>query len=1296
MPLNDQKPAGQETKSIVGEQADRSAPKLFLTVFLPLALLFGVIVLGFYYFDASSEKKIVEHREIDDARIQKALIAADFKSIISDLKILSGAHQLEMLFDDEYDAEAKKHLLMGLEGNFLLFSKETELYDQIRYLDETGMEIARVNYNNGNPTIVPREQLQFKGKRYYFKDTMALKRGSLFVSPFDLNIEHGEIEQPIKPMIRFGIPIFDGQDRKRGIVLVNYLGEKLLENFKLHSTTSDSEVMLLNSDGYWLFGPNMEDGWGFMYEEKKDRRFGSDFPDAWSTILNSESGQFENKNGIFTFETVYPLTAGRKSSRGSSAPFEPGSAALEPSTYFWKIVTRVPGSVVRSTTSRLAGRMLLLYFLAVVALGIGIWFIDRHAMTRVPLQVKQRSPLYLFFIIAATIFSVELLVMVMFSFMGPFSTVFGALLDASVLVLLVSPFLYLFLFRPLIMHIVERQRSEKIIQNIIEGTSSKTGEEFLCSSAKHLAEALKVRFALIAEMVPGEEDMVQTVAFWNGDKFGDNFKYSTKGTPCEKVFIDGMAFHPSKVQEAFPSDEWLAEMGVESYLGITLLDSNGNPLGHMCVLDTEPIAGGDFEKSILKIFAARAGAELERKRAEEALKESEESVRLLLDSTGEGIYGVDLDGNFTFVNHAFLKMLGYEDISQLIKNNAHDLIHHTRSNGMPFPPEECQMYRAFREGKEIQVNDELFWRSDGTSFPVEYFSYPMYRDGKVVGSVATFMDITERKLAEESLKKLNNAISQATEAVAITNVKGVIEYVNPAFEKVTGYSKEEALGQHTRILKSGKQDAKFYKNLWDTIKSGKTWKGEIINKRKSGELYPEGLTISPVLDEQGNITNFIAIKNDITERKGLEEKVRLRTEELAEERNGLEKKVATRTQELRDSLVKIEDAKLRLESANKAKSQFLSSMSHELRTPLNGILGFSDLLRGQFFGKLNDKQIAYVNQIEDSGRHLLSLINDLLDTAKIDAGAMELEIVECKPKVLINSAVDMIKGQSKRKSLVIEVVIEPDFTLVTVDERKTKQILLNLLSNAVKYTNKGGKIVVRAIKEDSMFRVEVEDNGIGIDHNQLEKIFVEFHQADHVRDEQLGGTGIGLALTRRLVELHGGQIGVESEPGKGSKFWFTLPLLKTAAKKPQLLEGREELTAVETTGRRILVVEDNEINLQVILAMLSIHKYEVAIAKNGREALELAQSFKPELVLMDMQMPVMNGFEATRQLRAISGFREIPIIALTASTGVEAIKQQKAAGCTAHLAKPFDLKTLRYILKTHMKGNTVSKEGGLV
>jgi CheY-like chemotaxis protein len=263
--------------------------------------------------------------------------------------------------------------------------------------------------------------------------------------------------------------------------------------------------------------------------------------------------------------------------------------------------------------------------------------------------------------------------------------------------------------------------------------------------------------------------------------------------------------------------------------------------------------------------------------------------------------------------------------------------------------------------------------------------------------------------------------------------------------------------------------------------------------------------------------------------------------------------------------------------------------------------------------------------------------------------------------------------------------VAPGLDTIHADPRKFRQILLNLLSNAVKFTPKGGRVEVRADPDGAgAFKIEVSDNGIGIEPEDLAQVFSEFYQAKRVHTEQYGGTGIGLALTRRLVELHGGEIGVQSQPEQGSTFWFTLPRHRSNRPAPATAPVAAPHPANRMRPRRILVAEDNEVNLALILDMLSIQGHETLVARNGQEAIDLAMARRPDLILMDVRMPILDGLEATRRLRAMPGFAMLPIIALTASTGSEAEERQLKAGMTAHLAKPIQAPELFALLEQHL------------
>ena len=422
-------------------------------------------------------------------------------------------------------------------------------------------------------------------------------------------------------------------------------------------------------------------------------------------------------------------------------------------------------------------------------------------------------------------------------------------------------------------------------------------------------------------------------------------------------------------------------------------------------------------------------------------------------------------------------------------------------------------------------------------------------------------------------------------------------------------------------------------------------------RRKDGTVFPADIVVTAIQTREGPILQIII--TDMTEREQAKQAAK--------------------------------ESKLRLEQVNRAKTTFLSSMSHELRTPLNGILGFADLLGGQHFGPLNDKQVHYVQKIDASGKLLLSLVSDIMDMIKIDAGVMDLTVEQISPSELIKAVVSGMEAEFNQKKLDVELNFDPSVEMICVDGGKFRKILLNLLSNAVKYTPEGGRIGIRTARLDSaQYRVEVSDTGAGIQPEDQQKIFLKFQ--DTGRDEALGGPGIGLALTHRLVELHGGEIGVESEVGKGSTFWFQLPL-NAVGDEEQTEKGQATTGEGKRmhSGRRILVVEDNDVNLALILDLLSLHEFEVMVARNGQEAVDLARTYQPDLILMDIKMPVMGGLEATQQIRATAGFEDLPIIALTASVGDVDQETQFAAGCTAHLSKPLNstllFETIEKLLK---------------
>jgi PAS domain S-box-containing protein len=634
---------------------------------------------------------------------------------------------------------------------------------------------------------------------------------------------------------------------------------------------------------------------------------------------------------------------------------------------------------------------------------------------------------------------------------------------------------------------------------------------------------------------------------------------------------------------------------------------------------------------------ARKEIEQEQDILDQRLRDQQFYTRSLVESNIDALITTDPTGIITDVNKQMEILTGC---------TRDELI------GAPFKDSFTDPARAEAGIKRVlherRVTDyELTARAiDGKETIVSYNATTFYdRKRKLQGVFAAARDVTDRKRADDltaqALSELNYVKAAIDEhaIVAVTDTKGKIIYVNDKFCKISRFTRDELLGQDHRIVNSGFHSKEFIRSLWKTISEGRVWKGEIKNRAKDGTTYWVDTTIVPYMGEDGKPLRYIAIRTDITERKMFE-------------------------QSLQETNVKLDSAKSLAEKANVSKSHFLSNMSHELRTPLNAILGLSEALLEQVSGPLNPRQVKSISTISTSGAHLLMLINDILDLSKVESGNLELNLETVIIREFCESCLLFVRTQAMQKNIDVAFELGSCVGQFSADPRRLKQILVNLLTNAVKFTPKGGRIglTVAAPEGDDTLSFSVWDTGIGISRENESKLFRAFTQIDSSLSRVQEGTGLGLVLVAKLVELHGGSVSLESEPGKGSRFTVTLPRFTTPTPKPAPTSIQDR-----TGYRRALIIEDDPVSAGILMGYLTELGLESVLHVRGEESVETALRERPDVILLDIQLPSESGWVVLVRLKENRATRDIPVVVVSV---IDEPGKARVLGASAHFTKP--------------------------
>ena len=620
----------------------------------------------------------------------------------------------------------------------------------------------------------------------------------------------------------------------------------------------------------------------------------------------------------------------------------------------------------------------------------------------------------------------------------------------------------------------------------------------------------------------------------------------------------------------------------------------------------------------------------------------------IVESSEDAIVSKDLKGIIKSWNKGAERIFGYTE-DEVLGKSVTILIPEERVD------EEPAILKQISMGLPVEHYETIRRRKDGTLINISITVSPIRNEnGVVIGASKIARDISDRERREKQIRFQASLLDAVEEAVIATDLNGTILFWNLFAEGLYGWTNAEALGANVLEIVPTSATRDDAAEILSKLREGQSWTGEFTAQKKDGTIFPTLVTDSPIYSKQGELIGIVGVSIDITDRKLAEnERVRL----LERER----------------------EARAQAEEANRLKDEFLATLSHELRNPLNVILGYAEVLlrsdeaqESPFISRA--AEILKRNALAQS-----QLVRDLLDLSRLHMGKLTLNRETVSLTAAIQNAVETVQEEAKEKGIEIKIDVPTDMVFVDADPLRLEQIVWNLLNNAVKFTPKGGKVELRLTSEGELAQLVVADTGQGIEPAFLPHVFEMFRQADATISRKHGGMGIGLALVQQLVELQDGSVSVSSDgSGQGAQFTITFPTNKTGS-LPRT--SGTLVRAGALSGMRILVVDDSADTVDMLRSLFEMDGALVETAGGGAEALELAAKKEFDVILSDISMPDMDGFELLRRLRRLPGYKEVPVLALTGFGRAEDVERAKAEGFFSHVTKPIDVESIVEILQ---------------